>query len=291
MKSGLWQLSFVVPAASYEAAFDHFDEIALSAASFEYDGNGRDDADHWQIDITFDAEPDLLSFEAALNGWHAVKINLAPVQDQDWLNVVAEAIKPIAVGPFFIHSAKDRDQAASAIHPIEIEAGLAFGSGEHPTTRACLNALLSLPKSAHSILDMGAGSAVLAIAAAKLWPNSKALGIEIDPRAAAVGQENTEKNGVAHQVQVIADDGYNAQAVKARGPFDLIFANILADAVKAMAGDAFAATRPGGHLIVSGLLTRQAIDVTAAHQVAGFRQIHQIDDDGWSAIVFEKPMV
>ena len=285
----LQALRFVVPAQHVQAALSLFEEIALSVTAFEHDGDGREDAAHWIVEAVFAEAPSIDAFRSELDALAATERRIEALPDADWLAEVAEAAKPTRVGPFFVHGSAFRDQRRADDLPIEIDAGLAFGSGEHPTTRACLRALLDFGgvRTPETVLDMGCGSAVLAIAAARCWPYVRVTGVEIDPRAAGVAADNVTLNQVGERVTIVAGDGYAAPIVAENAPYDLILANILPDPLIGMAPDARRMIDPTGLLIVSGLLERSTGQVSDAHILAGFELAARIIDDGWAALVFK----
>jgi ribosomal protein L11 methyltransferase len=171
--------------------------------------------------------------------------------------------------------------------PIRLDAGLAFGSGEHASTRGCLLALdeLARRRRFRRVLDMGCGSGILAIAAAKCWP-ARVLAVDNDPKAVVVAQENADQNGVAGQIRVRWSEGYRSPAVRSAGPYDLIFANILADPLCDMARDLARHLAPGGTAILSGLFDRQAARVIEAHRAVGLRLRRCLQLEIWTTLVF-----
>ncbi len=173
---------------------------------------------------------------------------------------------------------------------LTLDAGLAFGTGEHNSTRGCLLALERLAKFHHPrrILDLGTGSGILAIAAAKLM-GRQVLASDIDFRAARVGNANAKLNGVAAQVRAIRADGWVDKQITRQAPYDLVFANILARPLCAMAHELAAHLAPGGRAILAGLLNTQANWVLSAHRRAGLVLEHRIIDGAWSILTLKKP--
>jgi ribosomal protein L11 methyltransferase len=173
---------------------------------------------------------------------------------------------------------------------LTLDAGLAFGTGEHNSTRGCLLALERLAKFHHPqrILDLGTGSGILAIAAAKLM-GQRVLASDIDFRAARVANANARLNGVAGLVHAIRADGWMDKLITRQGPYDLVFANILARPLCAMAHQLAAHLAPGGRAILAGLLNTQANWVLSAHRRAGLVLEHRLIDGAWSILTLKKP--
>lgn len=173
---------------------------------------------------------------------------------------------------------------------LTLDAGLAFGTGEHNSTRGCLIALERLAQYHHPrrILDLGTGSGILAIAAAKLL-RQRVLASDIDSRAARVANANATLNGVAGLVHAIRADGWVDKRIKRNAPYDLVFANILARPLCAMAHQLGESLAPGGAAILAGLLTTQANWVLSAHRRAGLVLEHRLIDGAWSILTLRKP--
>ncbi len=173
---------------------------------------------------------------------------------------------------------------------LTLDAGLAFGTGEHNSTRGCLVALeyLACSQRPRRILDLGTGSGILAIAAAKML-HRKVLASDIDARAARVAQENARLNGVAKRVQAICANGWADKRITRGAPYDLVFANILARPLCAMAHQLAARLAPGGTAILAGLLTTQVNWVVGAHRRAGLSLERRFTDGAWSILILRKP--
>jgi ribosomal protein L11 methyltransferase len=192
----------------------------------------------------------------------------------------------VTAGRFVVHGSHARDDLPAGAVPIEIDAGLAFGSGEHATTRSCLTAIDQLARRHRfaRVLDVGCGSGVLAIAAAKSWP-AEVLGVDNDPIAVRIASANAALNGVGHRVRTVLAEGYAHSLVRRRRPFDLILANILADPLIELAPALRASLAPGGYAVLSGLLDRQADAVVAAHRRQGLRLLGWAQEGPWMALV------
>ncbi len=284
-----WQVLFDLPAAAVTTAENSFDDIALSVANFE-----TDEKNHlWSMEILFDAAPDMddinrrLLLLAAVHNIPAPKATLKEVAQQDWLKQVAQDFPPLAIGRFYVHGAHVKDAPPPGSINIQIDAGAAFGSGEHGTTGCCLEALdwLSKKRDFKNILDMGTGSGILAIAASKLW-RVNVLAADIDPIAVQVTKENARINRA--DIEALVSDGYLSERIKRGAPYDLILSNILARPLVAFAPKLAQNLAPGGVAILSGLLASQEAQVRAAHQAQGLTFIKRFADRGWHTLVIGK---
>lgn len=205
--------------------------------------------------------------------------------DIDWVAHSLEGLKPVRAGRFLVHGAHDRASLRPNDFAIEIEAGQAFGTGHHGTTAGCLEMLLRVAQAEHprQALDLGTGSAVLAIALAKL-ARVPVLATDIDPMAVRVAAENIRLNGVTHFVSARQATGFSAGSVRHAAPFDLIVANILARPLMRLAPEFAAFIAPGGSVILSGILLRQRRAVIAAFNGQRFRHVRTITREGWVTI-------
>jgi len=215
-------------------------------------------------------------------------VTVAPLPDQDWIRLSQEGLPPVRAGRFFVYGAHDAGAVPPGVIPIRIEAGLAFGTGHHETTALCLSVLSDLAKSQaafQNVLDLGAGTGLLAIGAAKLW-RRKVLASDIDPVAVAVTRENARANGVGPLVAAVTADGLDNPLLKTGAPYDLILANILAGPLTRLAPAIQRALAPGGTLVLSGLLNNQELLVTSFYnrlRLLGRRRMGP-----WSALVLER---
>jgi ribosomal protein L11 methyltransferase len=204
---------------------------------------------------------------------------------QDWVGINQASFQPLSVGRFFIHGSHFKGRIPTGRIALEIDAATAFGTGEHATTRGCLTALDAMAAHGpHRILDMGTGTGILAMAAAKRWRRHVAAR-DIDPESVRVTAHNIRRNGVALLIAVARSTGYRERGVIRRRPYDLVLANILARPLERMAADLRRALKPGGIAVLSGLLSYQEPGVLAAHRLAGLSLRQRIVIDGWSTLV------
>jgi ribosomal protein L11 methyltransferase len=272
------------------AAAALLDEAAGTVSAFAID----EAAARWQVETYPKApllSPELevrLRLAAAGAGGRLISIVEERLPARDWLAENRRAFPPVRVGRFFVHGSHWRGTPPPGAVAIEIDAATAFGTGEHPSTAGCLLALDALARRHHfrRPLDIGAGSGILAIAAARALHRS-VLASDIDPEAARVARHHVRRNGLAGRVRVICAPGYRSRAARRR-QYDLIFANILARPLALMARDVAQALAPGGVVILAGLLRRQESIVLAAHRLQRLRLERRIVVDGWSALVLRR---
>jgi ribosomal protein L11 methyltransferase len=209
--------------------------------------------------------------------------------DIDWLKRNQESFPPMRIGRYFIHGSHIETPVPAGSIGLLIDAATAFGTGEHATTHGCLLALDRLVRQGKRgrILDMGTGTGILAIAAAKSW-RVPVLACDIDGNSVKVAAENVGLNQVAGLVMCRQSDGYASRAVRINAPYDLIFANILARPLASMAPDLARHLAPGGVAILSGLLAGQEPYVAAAHRAQGLAFMGRIQRQGWHTLIFTK---
>ncbi|MDX1974189.1 MAG: 50S ribosomal protein L11 methyltransferase [Rickettsiales bacterium] len=285
-----WKVSFKIPAAGAGMAEEAFGGLAMAVSGFE-----TDEANHiWTFDLLCEEEPNLVEIKTRLIllcGMCKVampEVTVEKLQQQDWLSQVAQNFPPLSIGRFFVHGAHIVPPSQSSIIPIQVDAGAAFGSGEHGTTRCCLGAMDWLTRSRrfNRILDMGCGSGILGIAAAKLW-KMPVLAVDIDDVAVRVTQENVRMNRVTQWVDAQVSDGYASERVKRSGPYDLILSNILARPLVEFAPHLKRHLAPGGVAVLSGLLVSQETMVRAAHMSQGLKLVRRFTHGEWCTLVLE----
>ena len=258
------------------------DDLAVSLVDI---GRGR-----WRVAIHFGSPPDaaaVRALTAAAAGKAAAEaLRFEQVVAKDWVAESLAGLKPVDAGRFTVHGAHDRAAIPFNRIGIEIEAALAFGTGHHGTTRGCLLALDRLCKQRGNrplhILDLGTGSGVLAIAAARAM-RQRVLATDVDAVAVRAAHANAQLNRAAPFVRVIRADGVTARVLRERAPYDLIFANILLAPLQRFAVTLTKFTARGGHVVLSGLLRSQANAALAAYPRLALER--RIDVDGWSTLV------
>ena len=208
----------------------------------------------------------------------------------DWVTKSLDGLTPVEAGRFVVHSKHHRMRVRQNRIAIEIEASLAFGTGHHGTTRGCLIALDRILKARRprSILDIGTGTGVLAIAAAKAL-RSPVLASDIDARAVRIARENARRNRVGAFVEVIDAAGLGMNRFRRRAPFTLILANILLSPLQQLATPMARLTAPGGHVVLSGLLSAQAGAALASYRARGFALAGRVTLGGWTTLVLARP--
>jgi ribosomal protein L11 methyltransferase len=255
----------------------------------------------WRVAIHFRAAPDqdtLRKLVATAAGAEAANaLVFARITARDWVRESLRGLKPVAAGRFLVHGAHDRARVPASAVGIEVEAALAFGTGHHGTTRGCLLALDRLCKSISrpmrtprprarkggaGILDLGTGSGVLAVAAARAL-RRRVLATDIDPAAVRAARANARLNRASALIEVVNEDGVTTRKVGRRAPFDLVFANILLGPLQRIAVPLQKLTAPGARIVLSGLLPLQANAARAAYRACALER--RIDLDGWTTLV------
>ena len=269
-----------------DALAETFDAGDAAVAAFERPDGG------WSFEAHFAQAPDEAALRtlvgAAAGDAAARALVLETVAARDWVTASLAGLKPVSAGRFLVHGAHDRARVAAHRIGIEIEAALAFGTGHHGTTRGCLLALdawlkrrsLARPR----VLDIGTGTGVLAIAAAKAL-RTQVIASDIDARAVAVARANARANAAGALVEVVHAGGLTARRLRERGPFDLVFANILLPPLRRLAAPIARVLAPGGRVILSGLLTTQAPAAITAYRMQGLELAASIPLDEWITLV------
>jgi len=263
------------------------EDIAVSLADA---GGGR-----WHVAIHFRAPIEADAVRAAVNAAAgpaaAAALHFERIDATDWVRQSLAGLAPVAAGRFIVHGAHDRGRVPLNRIGIEIEAALAFGTGHHGTTRGCLLALdaickrLNRRRRAPRTLDVGTGSGVLAIAAARVL-HARVLATDIDAGAVRAARENVRLNRAGDFVAVVEADGVGAQAIRAGAPFDLILANILLGPLQRIAAPLRHLTAPGARIVLSGILPSQANAVIAVYRPLALER--RIDIDGWTTLIFAR---
>jgi ribosomal protein L11 methyltransferase len=247
----------------------------------------------WDITVHFAQSPDegairnLVRLAAGEDAAQTVQFDT--VAAKDWVKATLDELVPVHAGRFIVHGRHDRSKVAPNKLGIEIEAALAFGTGHHGTTRGCLLLLGEVLKAfqPRRVLDLGTGTGVLAIAAAKAL-HAAVLASDIDALSVKVAADNARQNGVGPLVEVTWGNGFSAPLLRQRRPFDLVLANILANPLRQMATPLSAHLAGGARVILSGLLSPQAPSVISAYRARGLILERQIRIEGWSSLLLHK---
>jgi ribosomal protein L11 methyltransferase len=266
---------------------ESFEEGQAAIAAFER-SDGR-----WDISAHFAEPPDQNSIRElvalAAGDDIAQHITFDTVEARDWVAASLEDLVPVPAGRFIVHGRHDRARVAPNKLGIEIEAALAFGTGHHGTTRGCLLLLGQVLRSRQPkrVLDLGTGTGVLAIAAAKAL-RRRVLASDIDPVSVHVARDNARLNGVGNLVEAICATGFSAPQFAIRRSFDLVLANILANPLRQMATPMAAHLAPSASVILSGLLPHQARGVIASYRARGVILRRHLKIDGWSSLLLQR---
>ncbi|WP_316178601.1 MULTISPECIES: 50S ribosomal protein L11 methyltransferase [unclassified Bradyrhizobium] len=247
----------------------------------------------WDVTVHFADPPDQTLVRELVGGAAgsdvAQTLAFEVVEAKDWVKASLDDLVPVPAGRFMVHGSHDRQRVPGNKLGIEIEAALAFGTGHHGTTRGCLLLLDHVLKTRapRRVLDLGTGTGVLAIAAAKATHRS-VLASDIDAPSVMVARENARLNGAGPLVRVIRATGFAAADFARCGPFDLVLANILANPLRQLAAPMQRHLAPGAFVILSGLLTPQARAVCAAYRARGLVPVRHLRIEGWSSLLLQK---
>jgi len=263
------------------------DDLALTASAHEDEETGE-----WVFEATCDSPPDVEAFaelaRQVLGG--TVEFSVEPIDPEiNWVAKSLEGLAPVIAGGFYVYGSHETGPVPEGLTPMKIDAAQAFGTGHHETTTGCLEAIEAVlrTKSPSSMIDVGTGTGVLAIALAKRT-NIKVLATDIDPIAVKTTIENAKENGVGELIDTLEATGLDHPAIAARAPYDLVVANILAGPLTELAPGMGVITQAGGTAILSGILNTQADGVIAAYELAGFRLMDHLKRKDWTTLVLEK---
>ena len=285
VRDELWRVMLIVPKAHIAAFEAALDDAATALTSFEARGG-------WRIEALVAGKPDVAALEtrvmvaAAALGVAPPQIAIEPLPETDWVAAARAGFPAIRVGRYHVHGSHLPALSAGVID-LEIDAGLAFGSGEHETTRGCLLALDALarrPRRVAAALDMGCGSGILALAIARTW-GARVVAADVDAVAVRTARDNARRNRVGNRVSAVRSDGYRGATVRMRAPYDLVVANILARPLIRMAPGLARCLAPDGVAVLSGVLARQQRGVLAAHRAHGLALVRRVVVGDWPTLL------
>lgn len=295
-----WKISAKAQRARIEAALvahedseDWPDGAVLSGSEIE-----GSKSDEWRIEVWFADKPgksDKKAIAALFDG-DPPELAVEKLPETDWVTLSQQAVEPIRAGRFHIHTPEYPPLGEPALTDFCIPASQAFGTGQHATTAGCLHMLTEIKASgviARNVADIGTGTGLLAFAALDLWPRSLATASDIDKVCAGVVEENCALNGVppgagAGELTMIVAPGMDDALLRARAPYDLLIANILAGPLIELAADFARAVVPGGHVLLAGLLAEQEVAVRRAYRFAGFRLAARLQRGDWPVLWLRK---
>ncbi len=274
------------PAEALGTALEALEPTPTGVGVFELeDGSGL-----WEVGGYFTEAPDTVGLDllAAVHGAKPFVVSELP--ETDWVAHVRRELAPVEAGRFFVYGSHDADKVPEGALGLLIEAAMAFGTGHHGTTLGCLRALdrlLDQGVRCSNVVDVGCGTAVLAMAAAKVWPED-VLASDIDQVAVDVAEANVAANHLQGRVICLEAAGFDHPQLFETAPFDLIFANILKGPLVALAPDLAAAAAPGGYAILSGILNEQADEVIDVYARAGFNLCEREEIVDWTTLTLQK---
>lgn len=265
-----WRVTLPCTRAEAEA-IDAADDLAIDAVLMTTE-EVEDDRERWRLDAYMEHEPDaamLATIRALVPSAAAMEPVVTALTEQDWVALSQEGLEPIREGRFVVHTSAHPSAAPHGGRALLIDAGQAFGTGHHATTSGCLAMLDGLAdQSFGNVIDVGTGTGVLAFAAAFLWPEAAIVATDIDPSAIDVTAANAVANAVEGVVLLVADGALHDD-ITARGPYDLVIANILAGPLVSMAPELAAIAAPNAAIVLAGLLETQREKVVAAFKDCG----------------------
>jgi len=287
-----WEIVIELPTGEGRSLFETaIEDFVTGHAIFEIENTPR-----WRLTGYSDASPDTAAIEArvalaaAAAGITTPSVRIGPVIENDWVAESEKSLPALHVGPYFVYGSHIREAPPQDAIAIKIDAGLAFGTGNHETTQGCLQALETLfaEKMPENPIDIGTGSGILAIALAKRC-TAPVMASDIDPIAIDVASENAVINGVGDRISFCVTDGVESDEIGRLAPYDLIVANIVANPLIALAGGIAGLLSADGRVILSGILNEQAAAVSEAYLAEGLVSKHSIRLGKWTTLILERP--
>ena len=250
----------------------------------------EDGSGFWEVGAYFSEQPGDVSLALLAAAFQAEEFKISELPQIDWVSKVQRSLKPVIAGRFFVYGSHDSDKVPLNCEPLLIEASMAFGTGHHGTTKGCLLALeqiISDGFDAKNVIDVGCGTAVLAMAAARVF-SANVIASDIDSVAFSVAKTNVLANGLDKSIRCFEASGFSHDKIKTIGSFDLIFANILMKPLLSLAADISRYSLSGGYVVLSGILIEQAELVTKRYIKVGFSLSRQIKVGEWMTLIFCK---
>lgn len=250
----------------------------------------EDGSDLWEVGGYFGTRPDEAPLALLSLAMGANSFVISQVPDTDWVAHVQLELAPVEAGQFFVYGSHDADKVPDVCEPLLIEAALAFGTGHHGTTLGCLRAVDRLAKDGfvgQNVADIGCGTAVLGMAAARIWPNPVIVS-DIDQVAVEVAEVNVAANDLVGRVIAVEAAGFDHPDLLAKAPYDLVFANILKGPLVALAPDMAVNLDSDGYAILSGILNEQADEVIAVYAQNGINLVHREEIVEWTTLTLRK---
>jgi ribosomal protein L11 methyltransferase len=279
------------------AAKDRAEALGLAMEELEPEPTGigvfeiEDGSGTWEVGGYFIEEPNEVELALLAAAFAADAFVVSEVPDTDWVDKVRRELTPVEAGRFFVYGSHDADKIPEGAEPLLIEAAMAFGTGHHGTTQGCLEALDRVAAGGfvgQNVADIGCGTAVLGMGAARIWPNPVIVS-DIDEVAVDVARANVSANNLDGKVICVEAAGFGHDDLQARAPYDLVFANILKQPLIDLAPDMAANLQPGGYAILSGILTRQSDEVISVYVENGISLVRQDVIGDWVTLTLQKP--
>ena len=268
------------------AAMENLTPEPTGVGVFEVeDGSGL-----WEVGGYFTQAPDETSLLLLTTAMGATPFVVSELPETDWVAHVRRELAPVEAGRFFVYGSHDAHKVPDGCEPLLIEAAMAFGTGHHGTTLGCLRALDRLAQNGfagRNVADIGCGTAVLAMAAARIW-NISVLASDIDEVAVDVARSNAAANNLSDRIVCVEAAGFAHATLEEAAPFDLVFANILKGPLVALAPEMAKHVSTGGYAILSGILNGQADDVLDVYSRAGFNLVHREEIVDWTTLTLTR---
>ncbi|MBD3677774.1 MAG: 50S ribosomal protein L11 methyltransferase [Rhodobacteraceae bacterium] len=284
--TALTTLAGRAPAGALGEAMERLDPEPQGVAVIEVeDGTGT-----WEVGGYFTEAPDETDLAVLAMAFGAKPFIISELPETDWVAKVRRELVPVTAGRFFVYGGHDADKVPEGSVPLLIEAAMAFGTGHHATTQGCLRALdrlLNEGARPQSVADIGCGTAVLAMGAAKEL-EAEIYASDLDAVAVEVAEANLAVNGLAGRVTCLEAAGFDHPDLRAAAPFELVFANILKGPLLDLVGDMADSVKPGGWVILSGILNTQADEVSDAYTMRGFAPVSREEIGEWTTLVLQR---